>query len=183
MSEELFVSCCAPTLAGLKAGSMFSLRYSTKEDMRKDVRELNRVLTPRGLTVLPLRYHDGKVLLYVFRPARLRKELENDKAKEILCHAGYTDLECGECIRRLRKRMQSSGGFPHEVGLFLSYPPEDVRGFIENRAQNYKFIGYWKVYGDEEKARRTFSKYKKCTDVYCERVKAGCRLSELAVAG
>ena len=28
-----------------------------------------------------------------------------------------------------------SGEFPHEVGLFLGYPPEDVRGFIENHAK------------------------------------------------
>ena len=53
---------------------------------------------------------------------------------------------------------------------------------MENHAQNYKFIGYWKVYGDEEKARRTFEKYKKCTDSYCRSLKAGQRLRDLAVA-
>ena len=108
MSEELFVSCCAPTLAGIKSGSMFSLHYATKEEMRQDVRKLNRALTPRGLTVLPLRYHDGKALLYVFRPAMLRRELENDRAREILCHAGYAGLNCGDCVRRLMKREEKT---------------------------------------------------------------------------
>ena len=46
-----------------------------------------------------------------------------------------------------------SGEFPHEVGLFLSYPPEDVKGFIDHRANDFKCAGLWKVYGDEEKAR------------------------------
>ena len=39
------------------------------------------------------------------------------------------------------------------MGLFLSYPPEDVKGFIDHRANDFKCAGLWKVYGDEEKAR------------------------------
>ena len=76
-----------------------------------------------------------------------------------------------------------SGDFPHEVGLFLSYPPEDVKGFIENRAANAKCTGVWKVYGDERQARQTFAKYKKCTDIYCRSWRAGSSLERLAVAG
>ena len=47
-----------------------------------------------------------------------------------------------------------SGDFPHEVGLFLSYPPEDVKGFINHRAGGFKCAGLWKVCGDEEKRAR-----------------------------
>ena len=35
MSEELFVSQCAPTLAGVKTGSLFSCPYETREELRK----------------------------------------------------------------------------------------------------------------------------------------------------
>ena len=52
------------------------------------------------------------------------------------------------------------GEFPHEVGLLLSYPPEDVKGFIDHRAGGFKCAGLWRVYGDEEKARSLFEKYK-----------------------
>lgn len=61
-----------------------------------------------------------------------------------------------------------SGEFPHEVGLFLSYPPEDVKGFIDHRANDFKCAGLWKVYGDEEKVRSLFEKYRKCTEIYCK---------------
>ena len=75
-----------------------------------------------------------------------------------------------------------SGDFPHEVGLFLSYPPQDVRGFIENHAVNYKCAGLWKVYGDEALARRLFDKFRKCTDIYCALWRAGSGIDQLAVA-
>jgi hypothetical protein len=182
MSEELLVRCCAPTLAGLKTGSLFSCDYATREALWEDVRRMNRELVPRGLRLLPLRVRNGKALLYVFRPACLSRDVTGPDARELLRRAGYRDLDCDACVARLMRRLRDSEDFPHEIGLFLSYPPEDVRGFIENRAKNYKFIGYWKVYGDEKAARETFDRYKKCTDAYCRCLAAGYRLSQLAVA-
>ena len=39
-----------------------------------------------------------------------------------------------------------------------------------------------KVYGDEEKARSLFAKYKKCTEIYCALWQSGSKLEQLAVA-
>ena len=86
------------------------------------------------------------------------------------------------CVARLARRFRESGEFPHEVGLFLSYPPEDVKGFIDHRAGGFKCAGLWKVYGDEEKARSLFAKYKKCTEIYCTLWQGGSKLEQLAVA-
>ena len=83
---------------------------------------------------------------------------------------------------RSSRRLQESGDFPHEIGLFLGYPPEDVRGFIENHAEGYKFVGCWKVYGDEKSAKKQFARYKKCTDVYCSQWANGKSIERLTVA-
>ena len=74
-----------------------------------------------------------------------------------------------------------SGEFPHEVGLFLSYPPEDVKGFIENRAAKSKCTGHWKVYGDERRTRALFEKYDRCTRIYWDLWQAGHTLDTLIV--
>ena len=68
------------------------------------------------------------------------------------------------------------------MGLFLSYPPEDVKGFIVHRAGGFKCTGLWKVYGVEEKARSLFEKYRKCTKIYCALWQSGLKLEQLAVA-
>lgn len=47
-------------------------------------------------------------------------------------------------------------GFPHEVGLFLGYPLDDVTGFIEQKGKNYKCCGIWKVYGNEKQTQMLF---------------------------
>ena len=38
------------------------------------------------------------------------------------------------------------------------------------------------VYGDEEKARSLFEKYRKCTEIYCTLWQSGLKLEQLAVA-
>ena len=182
MSTELLIQCCAPTLAGIKTGSLYSCPYETREELLQELRELNRKLSPRGLRIMPLRFGADRALLYLFRPGELERDLQCPCARKILSDAGYSDIRLGKCMRCLIERLQTSEGFPHEIGLFLSYPPEDVQGFIDNRAQNYKRICAWKVYGDEENAQRTFEKYRRCTQIYCRSYRAGRKLEELAVA-
>ena len=85
-------------------------------------------------------------------------------------------------IERLRMRLASGDGFPHEIGLFLGYPVEDVLGFIENAGQNCKCCGCWKVYCNECEAVRTFARYKKCRDIYKRLWQEGRSVLQLTVA-
>ena len=64
----------------------------------------------------------------------------------------------------------------------LGYPAEDVQGFIENETKECKCVGCWKVYGDEEKAKKIFDKYRKCSQVYLDRFERGYTLEKLTVA-
>ena len=69
MPEELMVHYCAPTLAGLKTGSMFSCEVEDKAALTRGLVAFNRTLVPRGLRAVPLRFSDYRALIYVFRPA------------------------------------------------------------------------------------------------------------------
>ena len=69
MPEELMVHYCAPTLAGLKTGSMFSCEVEDKAALTRGLVAFNRTLVPRGLRAVPLRFSDHRALIYVFRPA------------------------------------------------------------------------------------------------------------------
>lgn len=181
MSEELVVRQCAPTLAGIKTGSLFSCPCDSPEELRQEVRRINRLLAGKGLCLLPLRFDGSRALLYLYRPSRLRQDLEDTEAVRLLEEAGYPCHSAGQCVACLIRRLRENDEFPHEIGLFLSYPPEDVRGFIENKACRFKCAGLWKVYGDEERAKELFRQYKRCTDRCCALWRAGSGLTQLAV--
>ena len=183
MSEEILVKQGAPTLAGIKTGSLFPCPCRDESALLDDIRRLNRLLAPKGLCLLPIRFKDGQALLYLYRPAVLHRDLQNRLARRILSgQAGYADGSCARCVARLIRRFRENGEFPHEVGLFLSYPPEDVKGFIDHRANDFKCAGLWKVYGDERRAQRLFSRFKHCTEDYCARWQTGWDIDRLAVA-
>lgn len=182
MAEEILIRQGAPTLEGIKTGSLFPCPCEDREDLLADIRRLNRRLSPKGLCLLPIRFLAGQALLYLYRPAELRRDLRDARVSELLRQAGYEDESCARCVARLACRFRESREFPHEVGLFLSYPPEDVKGFIDHRANDFKCAGLWKVYGNEEKTRSLFAKYRKCTEIYCALWQSGSRLEQLAVA-
>ena len=165
MSEEIVVRQAAPTLAGIKTGSLFPYPCSGKKRLLDEIRAFNRRFAAKGLCLLPLRYSDGQALLYLYRPSALARDLLDARAAALLTQAGYPDGSCGQHV------------------VTLIYPPEDVKGFIDNHAANSKCAGVWKVYGDEQRARQTFEKYKKCTQIYCDLWRSGSGLDQLAVAG
>lgn len=85
-----------------------------------------------------------------------------------------------EDLERLSQRLcRSEGVFPHEIGLFLGYPPEDVTGFVRHRGQNFKFCGHWKVYSNEQKARRIFECYDRCRCAVCNRLAEGMSIPQM----
>lgn len=183
MSEEMIINHCSPTLAGIKTGALFNCAYPSERELRSSVRSWNKTLSPKGLRVLPLRYNGRTALIYIYRPAMLSADLENRLARRLLAQCGYVSETPEGCIVQLLRRFAECEEFPHEIGLFLGYPPEDVCGFIANKAGGYKCVGYWKVYGDEEKAKKTFARFEKCTRCYCQQHAKGTGIERLAVAG
>lgn len=181
MSEELLVRNCAPTLAGLKTGNLFSCPYTCREELLDSIRQLNRRLGPKGIRAIPLRFSEKKALIYLYRPAKLEKDLSRSLSEELLRQCGYQCRGGNRCLTKLAQRLRQQEDFPHEIGLFLSYPAEDVRGFLEQRP--CKCTGCWKVYGDEAGAQRKFDQYKTCTRIYCRQWAMGIALEQLAVAG
>lgn len=179
MSEELIVRHCAPTLANLKTGSLFVCPITDRPSFFSSLRSLNELLVPKGLRALPLRIREHSALVYLYRPSRLKKDLEDPAAIKILQDHGYSCY--GKCLPKLIERVRASEEFPHEIGLFLGYPPEDVQGFLDHRP--CKCSGCWKVYGDENKAKKTFDLYKKCERVYCHQLARGIDIKRLTVAG
>ena len=182
MSEEMIVKHCAPTLAGLKTGNMFVADFENAFVLREALRHWNCQLRRKGLRFVSLYHRDGRALIYLFRPSRLSQDLQDQIACEVLRNCGYKEQSSPKCLLRLMERFGAEGDFPHEVGLFLGYPPVDVKGFIENKARNAKCVGCWKVYGDEKVARKRFELYRKCTRIYCEMLSKGMNIERLTVA-
>lgn len=177
--ENIIVTHCAPTLAGLKTANLVNCK---KDEAHKCITEYGAKLRKKGIETAVLSETDTSVLLYVYRRNRLEKDLENPETQELLRTFGYKNNGADGYIAHLRERIAENPCFPHEIGLFLGYPVEDVRGFIEHKGKDFKCMGYWKVYCNECEAKKTFARYKKCIDVYTRVYLDGASIEKLTVA-
>ena len=176
----MLIDHCSPTLASLKCGSLFSV---TPEDMahtRREAQALSDALAPKGLAIRVIDVGEGRALCYLYRPCQLCRMLACEKEAAFLPEQGYPYLTVEDAVDLLCARLSQGGAFPHEIGLFLGYPPGDVCGFMEGRA--CKCIGCWKVYTDEAGAKHKFDQYKKCTRIYRAAWAKGTDIERLAVA-
>lgn len=184
MSDDQLIRNCAPTLAGIKVGNLFNAARQESESPKAIMARWRAVLGGKGLSIVCLKTTPKYLLIYVYRPKQLKMALDHPDARRILCHCGY---RCGDCdkldcqIRQLAERLSRCESFPHEIGLFLGYPPEDVDGFIRNKGRGCKCVGCWKVYGDADFAQKQFRRFRICTKQYCRRHQAGAALDELIV--
>ncbi len=143
---------------------------------------LQELLAGKGVSVEILRRKEDRVLVYVYRYKRLDQDLHKPGVADFLRTCGYEKITVEYALGFLKERIDKANGFPHEIGLFLSYPLGDVIGFIENQGQNCKCVGCWKVYCDECEARKTFARFDKCRQVYQRLFQQGRSLWQLTVA-
>lgn len=183
--EAVLVTQCAPTLAGVKPASLFRWQDSHGQTARDAAAHWARELVPFGIAVRILKTcpRTGNSLVYLYRAGWLRSILTEPSNLAFLTRMGYTPEQgCSGLLEQLSGRLCLEREFPHEIGVFLGYPLEDVVGFIQNRGRNYTCCGYWKAYGDPAEAQHRFAQYRRCTEVCRQRFQMGVPLIQLVAA-
>ncbi len=169
----------APSMAGIKPADLFSWAGEPEETLTL-IERFSREMARTGIRVRRLCFCRGRSLILVYRPNRLREHLQQEEIRALLLRDGYPVAEDLEAmVDHLARRVLESSGFPHEVGLFLGYPVEDVEGFREHEGRNFKFSGLWKVYSDVERAQECFRRYSCCRKGLCRRLEGGCSLDRV----
>ncbi len=180
--DKCLVEHCSPTLASLKTANMFSYRYEDEHSFKSTVDLWNEMLGHKGVELIILKKCDGVALIYVCRRKMLEQDLSKNGVSEFLSKFGYRSTDTDYAIKKLKSRLESQPDFPHEIGIFLSYPLGDVKGFIDQGSKNSICSGCWKVYCNECEAIKLFKKYKKCREVYYRLYISGSRdITQLTV--
>ncbi len=182
MIEKHLVEHCSPTLASLKTANLFSYRFDDYENLQDTLKYWNDTLTEKGIKLRILKMSNNTALIYVYRESFLKSDLEKNGVLDFLKLYGYDDINVEYALDRLSSRIKEGSDFPHEIGIFLNYPLEDVVGFIVNQGKNCKCVGCWKVYCNECDAVKKFQQFKKCTKIYTKLWQDGRSVEKLSVA-
>ena len=120
----------------------------------------------------------------VYREAEVQQCLEDPQVAVFLQQYGYESTQAEACLNHLGARVSLSAQgmehYPHEMGIFLGYPLEDVRGFIRHEGKESRYTGYWKVYGDVTQAKQIFQAYDDAKECAVMEYMAGKHMHEIA---
>ncbi len=155
--ESQLILQCAPLITGIRFSNLFMIESINDKTV-------GLALKHSGISYYKLGQFKGRTAFLLYRRKELERYFNNPMAKDVLEKVGYHDHSFADILKSFKQRYQTymlnqGEDFPHEMGLLLGYPVEDVKGFIENDGRNSLFSGYWKVYGNVEHKKAIFKQY------------------------
>ncbi len=159
--NQIMIHFCAPTLCEIKPGNMFFVK--NEEFCEDDFNDWKSKLHSRGITCFSIKLSDSSTSILVCNVCWARKILGNLIVQAYLSEKGYTCSNLFDFVSQFNMRIQNNLGFPHEIGVLLGYPVDDVIEFENHQGKNCKYCGYWKSYSDVEKAKACQCRYKNCS--------------------
>lgn len=167
---------CAPLITGLKVSNLLIIPKGNEEVVK-------RILNRTGISYYRLIQTRTKTTFLLFRRNELEEFLSDENVRNVLMKAGYKSLQIGKILRTFSLRyeayMQGDKSFPHEMGLLLGYPVEDVVGFVENNGKNFLYSGYWKVYENQKAKVKLFDKFKVAEEILIHLLSNGLSMSDI----
>ncbi len=149
---------CAPVFGGLKVSNLLIVDSGSRSRVLQNLKD-------SPISHITLSEYRGKITMLLYREQELKDYFKSRRVKNLLRFLGYEDVPFWELMMEFRRKFQAyqkgTGEFPHEMGIFLGYPVEDVAGFIRHCGQNSLCTGYWKVYRDSKEKKSLFERFEK----------------------
>lgn len=172
--QKFITYMIAPVITGIKPSSTITLRNCNRQLYDYWKYHCDDILSKYNLNFIVLKEEENSIVALVYDESNLISHLRLEDNYRLLEEYGYSvSLELKKALDCLYRRVQEES-FPHETGVFLGIPCEDVVGFInEDRAI---YDGYWKVFKDLERYDCIFNLYQESKEIYIDSLILGREL-------
>ena len=174
--ETQMVFQCSPVIAGLKASNLLIIKHD-------DVCYVKKIIGLTNLSYCMLFKTEQKTTILLYDKSILKTYLSQERVIRLLKDTGYENcgLDMIIPVFKIHYETYTTGGqeFPHEMGLLLGYPIEDVEGFIKNKGKNSLYTGYWKVYEALPEKIHLFSAFESARETFIQMLKNGANMVEV----
>lgn len=190
--QYILANHCMPTLFHWKPSNLVNVDRIYFNDEKLFFMILSKELERFSCRYFIVYKDEGSILLLIYYYDLLKEIIGKKDVENILKSYGYginhrsilKGIE-GEgeldsvfcCLEHLRMRYanyrKTRDGFPHEIGLILGYPIEDVKDFIKYKGKKYLCNGFWKVYHEPDKAKQLFSAFQNLRELALRNVLSG----------
>jgi hypothetical protein len=167
-----------PTIKKYKTASLINFSNSDRNLNNIWEEYKNQVKEKLDIDYFELKKDTANTVVLFYDKEKIRLDISNNRNMEFLKRFGYNEkMDIDQCLLLLGKRFEYM--CPHEIGIFLGYPLEDVISFVDCSNAKCKMVGYWKVYHDIENAKGIFNKYDEIKYTIMKLMMKGIKPTEL----
>lgn len=167
---------CAPLLVGIKVSNIFIVNIEDEQYVKALFKE--SIISYEVLFKC-----EKRIVFFLYHKKQLQKHISENRQQHLMKQLGYAESNLEEIIKQLAGRYQCymtfKQQFPHELGILLGYPHEDVEAFIKYQGKDCLCSGYWKVYSDVKLAKKIFKSYDKAKQMVLKMVANGMGVQEI----
>ena len=139
--------------------------------------KIARLVCGTGIQIRPLTRNNDRITFLIYDETALFRHVNSRLNATFLQLHGYHDLSLAkifcEVSRRYAAYKEGRASFPHEIGILLGYPLQDVIGFMEHAGQDCLICGYWKVYTRPEQKAHLFRSFDHARDRFLTKLQNG----------
>ena len=164
--DQIIVHSSSPTFCHIKPGNMFFVKSEIFSQDKFDAWKESFI--KYCLMTFSAQISETSTAILVLNVCWCRKILADVFVQAYLADKGYFTSSVYNFVEELYTRMINNKCFPHEVGVILGYPVDDVIEFENHQGHDCKYCGCWKSYSDVNNAKDCHCKFTECSRL-CEK--------------
>ena len=157
--EKLIIYNISPVIVGVKPSSTLTFKKNEFNTYEGFIKYGEDIIKNLSLNYIVLKMTEDIIVTLIYDEKKLLLQLSEEETKNFLVKLGYDEkLSINSYLNTLKERYDKYH-CPHEIGLFLGIHFRDVNDFINCSEKKCLLCGYWKVFNNEERARKLFKLY------------------------
>ena len=157
--EKFLLFNSSLVIANIKPSVTVNIKKNQGENYKNWLEYGEDFLVKVNLNYIILRENDNAIILLIYKDELLKNHIFKEKNRKFLNQIGYADINNIKYYIELLKIRYQIYKCPHELGVFLGIPVEDVIDFMDCNEKKCLGCGYWKIYNNYDEAIEIFKKY------------------------
>lgn len=156
--QSIVAFSAAPTIEGKKPSTLMIFNSEGKNTMALWREHGSQICEFFEIEQFEMKSENDYIVVFLYRERMLECYIKQNVNQQFLQKMGYgLSDDLNKNLEILKQRFEKM--CPHEMGIFLGIPVEDVEGFIHHKGRNCLLCKYWKVYGNIKRAELLFNAY------------------------
>ena len=157
--EKFLIYNASLLISKVKPSATITLKKGANSIYNKWIKYGQDFLNSINIKYINLRECENALIVLIYDEEQLGNYILKKENKIFLKNLGYNEENnIDDYLEKLVKRYEEFN-CPHELGVFLGYPLDDVKDFMECSEKKCLACGYWRVYNNYDAAKEIFNTY------------------------